>query len=262
MNALARELQCLYEEGKLDSEEFWTAVYRLAKMVFDRYYPGFYKMKEDLISNAVVYSVTRLRTGMYDSGIGILYNYMFTACRNSMSNEVQRQINFQKTKNTPEIYETCYMEPDYDALLDMVRDDPITARSNLYYFVERSPVMLDIRDLDDDVKELFITLIENKLTFPLPKQRNRNDVNLLLWLLFVYSGCEVKVPSTTRLSQILRQARIYIDYKSGMTVEEIARKYEIRKNHVERIIEDLKEITEENGECLQSKKKQRKQLLL
>lgn len=256
MSQLAHEFQRLYEEGKTDSEEFWTLLYRLSKMVFDKYYPGFYKMKEDLISGAVTYSVARYRTNNYNPALGTLYNYLFTTCRNSMRNEVQKQLNYQKAKEI-DISGTCFMEPDYDDMLDLIDEDPITAKCMLYYLVERSPMLLDIRDVDDELKQLFIKIVESKLTFPFPKNRTQNDVNLLLWFLFVYSGCEVKVPSTVRLSQILRQARIYTDYKNGLSLDEIAKKHEIRRNHVERIVEDLSALLEESGECQNSKKRQR-----
>lgn len=252
MHPLQNRLQQFSKDGDYESAEFWTAVKDLAVLVRSKYYYRFYQEREELVQEALCYVVSLLGRKEYNPSRGSFYNYLFTAIRNTMTNYIQRNRLFLngwvELGDGEELGSGSYGDPLFDEFERFVEENGIiAARAVVYSMIMEDPVFLDIRSMSSEEKACFVDLIDKKTSFPVPLKDNVRGLDLVIWVLFHFSGFEIQVPSLSRLKQYLRQAQIYVAYKEGVSKEDLSVKFGLRMPHIERIIEDMGELEKRDG---------------
>lgn len=252
MHPLQKRLQQFSEVDDLSSVDFWKAVEELAVLVRSKYFYRFYQEREELVQEALCYVVALLSRNEYKPSRGSFYNYLFTAIRNTMTNYIQRNRLFLngwvELGDGEDLTGRCYGDPLFEEFEQFLeKNGVIAARAVVYSMIMEDPMFLDIRNMSSEEKACFVDLVDKRTSFPVPCKEDLRGLDLVIWVLFHFSGYEIQVPSLSRLKQYLRRAQIYVAYKGGASKEELSTKFGMRLYHIERIIEDMGTLEKENG---------------
>ena len=237
----------------IDTPAFLAATDALCKRVFFHFFSCFPSHMSDLLSEGKLKVVSLIRSGRYHPDQGLLYNFLFTGVRNSMTNYIS------KIRENPSQEEIDWdMIPDLSpaghfldiAEIQKMFKSPVEFAGYVLGVME-GRIMMDLwRDCTEQDKELFALLLDFHTRIKCVRDLREKCGDLILWCLFVFAGETVKFPTSVVLSRLLRQAQVYNLREGGMSEEEVGRKVGLRRVHIKRIYNDIKEIKKNAAESI------------
>lgn len=248
---LSQKFQDLYQSNTpLDDSRFLTAIDALCTKVYFHFFNNYPQHREDLLSEGCMKAISLVRCGDYDPKFGLLHNYLFTGVRNSMTNYIS------KIREEP-----LQGEFDFNTL-----EDPTPAghcldiaeaqkmfKSSVEFAgyvlgVMEGRIMMDLwRDCTEQDKKLLAVLIDRHTQVKCVQDLREKCGDLVLWCLFIFAGQTIKFPSSMALARLLRQAQVYNLRQAGLSEREVGRRVGLRRAHIQRIYEDIREI-KRNGQ--------------
>lgn len=243
---LSEKLQKYYsDKTPLSSPEYISALKDLCKKVYFRFFRNHSSYKEDLLSEGLVKALSLIQSGRYNPQEGSLLTFLFTGIRNSMTNYAAR------IREEP--FEGEY---DWDGLVDLqpaghyldLAEAQSMFKSSVSFAgyvlcVMEGRIMMDLwRNVSEADKKLFAKLVDRNTSLEETEDLVEKCGDLVLWCMFVFAGQTVKFPTSMVLSRLLRQAQVYNMRSAGMSEKEVGRKVGLRRAHIQRIYDDVKEI--------------------
>lgn len=214
-------------------EKISPVVRELASCVIGRYC-FFYPDKEELYQEAEIKAHQLIYSPHRDPERS-LYGFLFTGMRNQLGNYIKKHKGFAELDEERHADDSVPQSPEFSV------DDLATRAAMTKKFLddkEGAPFGTNEED-----SRLFLQIISAKTS--VKEARALADTSLsciALITLFLFSGRTVRFPSDETLERYLRYVGIYRDSMKGVSPDDIARKYDVRKAHLPRIIETVQEI--------------------